>query len=304
MLRGNNLHYKKTFCYYLKSAGIFAVEFTCGFKVLRKISVMNIDKLTHQVADLSHLTGNIIKNELHSFTIKDVKSKGLHNFVSYVDKMSEEKLVAGLGEMLPEAGFIVEENTKTNRGDRYNWVVDPLDGTTNFIHGIPLFSISIALLDRQEVILGVVYEINLDECFYAWKNSPAFLNGNQIHVSDAGILDDSLIATGFPYTDYTKLDPYLDLFRYLLEHTHGLRRLGSAAVDLAYVACGRFEGFYEYGLNAWDVAAGSLIVKQAGGSVTDFANANNYIFGREILATNKKIHSELFSVIKKYFAQN
>jgi myo-inositol-1(or 4)-monophosphatase len=264
--------------------------------------MINYQQLTIQVCNLSRSVGKMLKQELKGFTMDKVESKGLHDFVSYVDKSAEKILVEELGKLLPVAGFIAEENTETKKGERFNWVIDPLDGTTNYIHGIPLFSISIALLDRAEVVSGVVYEVNLDECFYAWKNSRAFLNGEEVRVSPAGKLKDSLLATGFPYYDYSKLEFYLEFFKYLIENTHGIRRLGSAAVDLAYVACGRFEGFYEYGLNAWDVAAGTLIVSQAGGKITDFSGGGNYIFGRELLATNNAIHTEILGELKKYFA--
>ena len=206
---------------------------------------MNLQQLTIQVTNLTHAVGKMLKEELKNFSRDKVETKGLHDFVSYVDKSAEEILVKELSKILPEAGFIAEENTETKKGERYNWVIDPLDGTTNFIHGIPLFSISIALMDGDEVISGVVHEVNQNECFYAWKNSKAYLNGNEIKVSDAQTLNDSLLATGFPYYDYSRIKPYMEMFQMLMRQTHGVRRLGSAAVDLAYVACGRFEGFYE-----------------------------------------------------------
>ena len=231
--------------------------------------------------------------------------------VSYVDKTAEQKIVDGLSKLLPEAGFITEENTSSKKGSTFNWIIDPLDGTTNFIHGVPCFSISIALMrekassqssqEEKELIVGVIYEINLDECFYAFENGGAFLNGNKISVSSVVKLKDSLLATGFPYSNYTRMKEYLEVFEYLMHHSHGLRRLGSAAVDLAYVACGRFEGFYEYGLNSWDVAAGAFIVKEAGGKVSDFSGGNDFVFGREIVACNSTTYDELLGVIKSKF---
>lgn len=221
--------------------------------------------------------------------------------VSYVDKTAEEKLVAELSKILPEAGFITEENTISKTGERYNWVIDPLDGTTNFIHGMPPFSVSIALKEHDEYIAGVIYEINLDECFYAWKGSPAYLNGKIIKVSDAPSLDAALLATGFPYTDFGKQQAYIGLFSELIQKCHGVRRLGSAAVDMAYVACGRFEGFYEYNLHEWDIAAGIIIVKQAGGQVTNFTGGDECVSSKELVATNGKITAGLLDVIQKYF---
>lgn len=176
-----------------------------------------------------------------------------------------------------------------------------MDGTTNFIHGLPIFSISIALAHKNEIIAGVIYEINQDECFYAWKNGGAFLNGKQIYVSKTDKLDDSLLATGFPYYDYSRLDAYLQLFKHFMQNTRGVRRLGSAAVDLAYVACGRFDGFYEYGLNPWDVAAGIILVKEAGGNCIDFNEGKDYLYGREIIASNKNIQKELFESLQIFF---
>lgn len=262
---------------------------------------INLEALTNQVIQLTKQITEYLKGEIVAFGNEAIEIKGLHNFVTYVDKTAEAMIMAELGRFLPEAGFIAEENQDTKKGERFNWVIDPLDGTTNFIHHIPLFSVSIALLDGDDIVMGVVHEAARDECFYAWKGGAAFLNGKKISVSDTVQLADSLMATGFPYYDFTRLDPYLEIFRHLMQHTHGIRRLGSAAVDLAYVACGRFEGFYEYGLNSWDVAAGALIVRQAGGMVTDFKGQNNFLFGREIIATNKLIHDEFCELVDGFF---
>ena len=263
---------------------------------------MNLDIITKQVVNLSKAVGKFIKQEAESLNSSDIEEKGIHNFVTYVDKQAEKIIVTELGKILPEAGFIAEEDSSLERSDSFNWVIDPLDGTTNFIHGLPPFSISIALLDRSEVIVGVIYEINLNECFYAWKNSPAFLDGNKIKVSQSVDLSSSLIATGFPYYDYSKLPQYMDLLSNLMQSTRGIRRLGSAAVDLAYVACGRFDLFYEYGLQSWDVAAGTLIVKQAGGIVSDFSMNDDYIFGKEIIASNNQVHNEFHNKLVHYFS--
>ncbi len=264
---------------------------------------MNVDlqALCQEVRSLTIEVGIFIKNERKKFTFDNIIVKGKNDFVSYVDKTSEKLIIERLSQLLPESGFIAEEGTSSKKGETYNWIIDPLDGTTNFIHGIPCFAISIALMRDQELILGVVYEINLEECFYAWEGSKAYLNETEIHVSNASKLSDALIATGFPYYDYSKMDEYLNLFRYFMKHTHGLRRLGSAATDLAYVACGRFEGFYEYSLQPWDVAAGAFIVKQAGGIITDFKGDTNFIFGKEIVAANNLVFPEFLDAIKLHF---
>lgn len=264
---------------------------------------MDYKKITLQVIDLAKQTGKFFLKEIDKVNVSDIEVKGLHDFVSYVDKTAEAAIVKRLAEILPEAGFITEEQTATHRGERFNWIVDPLDGTTNFLHHIPLFSVSIALIEYGEVVSGVVFEPNLDECFYAWKGGRAYLNDNEIHVSDQQELKSTLLATGFPYNDFGRMKGYIELFTWFALNTSGLRRLGSAAVDLAYTACGRFEGFYEYGLHAWDVAAGVFIVQQAGGTVTDFEGSNNYIFGGELLASNTLLHTELLGAVKSHFVK-
>jgi myo-inositol-1(or 4)-monophosphatase len=261
---------------------------------------MNYEKICNNVISAAATVGEFILGEAVKFSLDSIETKGINDFVSYVDKNSEKILVEALRKILPEGGFLAEEGTVKYNGENLKWIIDPLDGTTNFIHGIPVYSISIALMEGNETLLGVVYEPNFKECFYAWKNSPAFLNGHLIHVSKASSVKESLIATGFPYNDYNLLPQYLAAFEYLLKNSHGARRIGSAAVDLAYVACGRFEAFYEYNLKPWDVAAGAFIVKQAGGMVTDFSNGNNYIFGKELIATNNLIQNEFFEIIRKY----
>ncbi|MCK5169109.1 MAG: inositol monophosphatase [Bacteroidales bacterium] len=260
---------------------------------------MKLENICQQVIDLTKSVGEFILSEKNNTTNLEVEEKGLHDFVTYVDKTSEQKLVDELTKIFPEAGFIAEEGTSVKKGDIYNWIIDPLDGTTNFIHGLTPFAISIALMENDKIILGVVHELGLNECFYAWKDSPAFLNRGIIKVSDKKTIDNSLIATGFPYYDYKRIKPFLESLEYFMENSHGIRRLGSAATDLAYVACGRFEAFYEYSLSPWDVAAGAFIVQQAGGKVSDFKGEDNYIFGEEIIATNNIIFESFLNNIKK-----
>jgi myo-inositol-1(or 4)-monophosphatase len=225
--------------------------------------------------------------ERKSFDTTQIETKGLHDLVSYVDRTSERRIIAGLQEVLPESGFIAEEGTSTKRGERYNWIIDPLDGTTNFIQGVPVYAVSIGLLDGDELVLGVVYEVGREECFYAWKDGGAFLNGKPIHVSERDNIQDALLATGFPYSDFSRMEEYMEFLKWSMTNSRGVRRLGSAATDLAYVACGRFDAFWEYDLKPWDVAAGALIVKEAGGVVTDFSGGENYLFGKEIMASNQ-----------------
>lgn len=257
--------------------------------------------MIQQVIAIAKEAGAFIREQRKTFSADKIEIKGLNDLVSYVDKTAEQIIVAALQKVLPEAGFITEEKTINRVGERYNWIIDPLDGTTNFIHGLPVYSVSIALQEHDELILGVVYEVNMDECFYATKDSPAYLNGEIIKVSDCPGLDKSLLATGFPYYDFKDQPAYIRLFTELMRSCHGLRRLGSAAVDLAYTACGRFEGYYEYNLNSWDVAAGILIVRRAGGEVMNFSGGDECLNTRELIATNGKITSELLEMVQKHF---
>ena len=259
--------------------------------------------ITNKVIELSTLVAAYIEKESLDFSKDTVETKSKNDFVSYVDQEAERLLVKGLTEIVPEAGFVTEEGTAHETGEDYLWIIDPLDGTTNFIHGLPPYSISVALMDGNETVLGVVYELNLKECFYAWKGSPAYIDGSEIHVSKVDKIQDSLIATGFPYYDFHKMKAYMDSLEFFMQNSHGARRLGSAAVDLAYVACGRFEAFYEYSLQPWDVAAGAFILQQAGGKVCDFSGGNNYIFGKEMIATNSFVFEEFLGVVKKYLNQ-
>jgi len=262
---------------------------------------MELEKIIISVIDISKQAGSFIREQRKTFSADKIELKGLNDLVSYVDKTAEEIIVKALAEVLPEAGFITEEKTINKTGERYNWIIDPLDGTTNFIHGLPVYSVSIALQEYDELVLGVVYEVNMDECFYAWKGSPAYLNSNIIKASNTPTIAQSLLATGFPYYDFTKQAAYISLFTELMKSCHGLRRMGSAAVDLAYTACGRFDAFYEYNLNPWDVAAGVLIVRQAGGQVVNFNGGEEVLQSRELLATNGKITAEMLDAIKNYF---
>jgi myo-inositol-1(or 4)-monophosphatase len=258
---------------------------------------MDFERICYDVAELAKNTGAFISKERQRISSEQIESKGEHNFVTYVDKISEQRLVDGLRKMLPGAGFITEEGTSSQKGKLFNWVIDPLDGTTNFIHGAPPFAISIALLEGNQTILGVVFEVALSEIFYAFQDSLAYLNGKIIQVSGSKTVADSLIATGFPYNNFIRIEPFMHSLEYFFMHSHGVRRLGSAATDLAYVACGRYDAFYEYNLNPWDVAAGAFIVKQAGGRISDFVGGENYIFGNEIIASNAMVFNEFRQII-------
>jgi myo-inositol-1(or 4)-monophosphatase len=263
--------------------------------------MINYELLCSKVIAIARLTGNFIRKEAMAFDANSIEYKGLNDLVSYVDKQAEKQLVRNLRKILPDAGFITEEDTTNIIGKQHTWIIDPLDGTTNFIHGIPTYSISIALYEDNQPVIGVVYEINRGEMFSAYKGGMAYLNGKEIKVSANENLSQSLLATGFPYYQFEKQPQYIQLFTEMMQKCHGLRRIGSAAVDLAYVACGRFEGYFEYNLNAYDVAAGAYLVQQAGGTVLNFAGGHEFLETREILATNGKVTMEILDTIKKYF---
>jgi myo-inositol-1(or 4)-monophosphatase len=262
--------------------------------------MIDLKDICAEIEKAARETSDFIQSESLGFDITRTVKKGFNNFVSYVDKGSERMIVKKLSLLLPEAGFLAEEGTSKKIGVKYCWVIDPLDGTTNFLHGLNPYAISIALKEYDEVIAGVVYEVSRNESFTAWKEGGAWLNGTRIQVSKAAKLSDSLIATGIPYTDFNQLEAYMKCLTYFCKHTHGIRRLGSAATDLAYIACGRFEAFYEYGLQPWDIAAGMLLVREAGGRVSDFSGNEKNITGEEFVAANSAVFSEFLEIVSKF----
>lgn len=259
---------------------------------------MDLQKLLPKVIDIAKQGGAFIRKEQTDFKRERLEFKGANDLVSYVDRETEKILVKELQQLVPEAGFITEEETVSQEPADLQWIIDPLDGTTNFVHGIPFYSVSVALVSRGTPVLGVVYEINQDECFYAIQDGKAYCNGNEIRVSASNSLAESVITTGYPHRNFDHLPHYLDALSALMPQTVGMRRLGSAAADLAYVACGRVSCFFESNLNSYDVAAGALIVQQAGGRVTDFSGGNNWLFGREIIAANG-VHLEVLEVVRR-----
>ncbi|CAG4991732.1 Inositol-1-monophosphatase [Dyadobacter sp. CECT 9275] len=263
---------------------------------------MNLELLTQQTVELVRQASAFIQQEAALFSRDKIEYKDLNNLVSYVDKETEKLLVAGLSKILPEASFITEEGTTGKEPDptALNWIIDPLDGTTNFIHGIPAYCVSVGLARGKELLIGVIHQPSLDEMFSGWKGGGAWCNGNRLSVSGVTSLQEGLIATGFPYYKFEKQKRYMYILELLMQKTHGIRRMGAAAVDLAYVAAGRFDGFYEYNLNSWDMAAGVLLIKEAGGIVTDFNGGDNYLFGGDIIAASGA-HAELMTTIRDNF---
>ncbi len=262
---------------------------------------MDFQKLCNKVISLTEETAQMISEERKYFrAASGIETKGHSNFVTYIDIMSEKRLTEGLSRLLPEAGFIAEEGTTSKKGDKYNWIIDPIDGTTNFIHGLTPYAISIALMCDNEIVLGVVLEISHHELFYAWKNSKAYCNHSEIQVSANSQHQNALIATGFPYYDLERMENYIGSMREIMEKTSGVRRLGSAAIDICYVASGKFEAFWEYGLHPWDVAAAAFIVEQAGGRVCDFNNTPDYLFSGNIIASNANYFDKFYEIVHRH----
>lgn len=263
---------------------------------------MNLEVVVENTKQVVLEASTFIQQEAQRFERRFIEYKDLNNMVSYVDKEAERILVEGLAKILPEAGFITEEGTVAQSTDQnaLNWIIDPLDGTTNFIHGVPVYCVSVGLAIGKRPIAGVIHEPNLNELFYGWESGGAWCNGRRLEISKSEKLSECLIATGFPYYKFEKHDRYMKILEVLMQKTHGLRRPGAAAVDLAYVAAGRFDGFYEYNLNSWDMAAGVLLVKEAGGIVTDFKGEDNYLFNGDIVACCRA-HNELLEVLLHYF---
>ena len=264
---------------------------------------MDYKKLCDNVITIAKEAGAFMKKEQLSFTEAKVEEKSINSLVSYVDKQAEKMIVDYLSKLLPEAGYIAEEGTSTKVGEVYNWIIDPLDGTTNYIHGLPTYAVSIALKKNNSMVLGVVYEVGMDECFYAYGDGKAYLNGKEISVKDNSLLKNSLIATGFPYYDFSRNTAFYNTLMTITQTTRGMRRLGTAATDLIYVACGRFDAFYEYGLSPWDVAAGAYIVEQAGGVISDYSGEDNWLFGKEIIASSSKLYDDFFKIIYDEFSR-
>ncbi|UCE32004.1 MAG: inositol monophosphatase [Burkholderiales bacterium] len=248
--------------------------------------------------------GRIITRASEDIERVKVSRKAERDFVTEVDQNAEQAIIETLRAAYPEHSILAEESGHLMRADQtdpqradYVWVVDPLDGTTNFIHGLPQYAVSIALMQRGVVTQAVVYDPNRDELFTASRGRGAFLNDRRIRVSRRTRLDESLIGTGFPFRRMDVLDEYLRLFRSVTERASAVRRPGAAALDLSYVACGRFDGFFEIGLMPWDVAAGSLLITEAGGLIGDFHGDANHLFGEQVVAGSPKVFAAMVALL-------
>lgn len=263
--------------------------------------IRDLELIGRQVVEVARTTGAFIRKEAAAFDRSRIEQKtAFNNLVSYVDKESEVRVVGALSKILPGSGFLAEEGTNHSGSNGFQWIIDPLDGTTNFTHGFPPYAVSIGLSFEEELVMGVVYEVHADECFFSWKGAPVFCNDHEVKVASTRSLENSLLATGFPYMHADKMNIHLSIIKDLLYRTHGVRRLGSAATDLAYVACGRLDGFFEYNLSPWDVAAGGFLVRQAGGVVTDFKGGQEWLHSGQLCSGNS-VHPHLLAVINEYW---
>lgn len=254
------------------------------------------DKILEGMLEIASKAGEIVVKA--SGKTKTIKHKGRIDLVTETDVAVEEMLKEELARLLPGSDFLAEESAKDTELGEFTWIIDPLDGTTNFAHGLPFVANSIALWHQDRVVLGVINLPLMGEMFSVLEGEGAWMNGQPISVSSATTMEESLLATGFPYAIDEHLDTILENLKTLLPLTQGIRRPGAAALDLAYVACGRYDGFYESALNPWDTAAGLLLVKEAGGQVSEFDCKKLYEFAsKTILATNGRIHDELSGLL-------
>ena len=261
--------------------------------------MLDLKQLTGDVCRIATEAGHFLKEERKNFRRESVVEKHAHDYVSYVDKESEVRIVKALSALLPEAGFITEEGSATYQDEPYCWVIDPLDGTTNYIHDEAPYCVCIALRSRTELLLGVVYEVCRDECFYAWKGGKAWLNGEPLHISDIDDVTNAFLIVELPYNDAA----YKQIAMHLLDDLYGkagaIRMNGSAAAAICYVAAGRFDGWLEAFIGKWDYSAAALIVLEAGGEVTDFYGSRDFMEGHHIIATNGHLHAYLQDLVKE-----
>lgn len=241
--------------------------------------------------------GEFIEAQSQNLDKITIEKKGRSDYVSEIDKHAEKIIIDTIRKYYPQHNIIAEESGTQERNSDVEWIIDPLDGTTNFLHGLPHFSVSIAVREKGKLMHGVVFDPMRDELFSASRGAGAKLNNYRIRVSDQKELEDSILATGFPYYQFDYVDAYLETFKSFMLNTAGLRRAGSAALDLAYVACGRVDGYWEMNLKPWDVAAGALIVQEAGGLVTDLRGGDTFLENGNLVAANPKMLKHMAKVM-------
>jgi len=259
---------------------------------------MDFTFIIDEVLKVTAEAADFIRSQAGKVEEHHIETKSRNSLVSFVDKQAEKILVNGLSKIIGEAGFITEEETVTQSKSEYTWIIDPLDGTTNFLQQIPVYSVSIGLMHEDQLILGVVSDVERKETFYAWKGGGAWCNGEPIHVSNRKGIDDAVVATGFPYSTKQVIPQLISVLEHFLLYARGVRRLGSAAIDLAYLACGRFDVYYETSLNPWDIAGGIIIVEEAGGIVTGFSGKKDMLETGLVIAAPPHLHKTVLNDIQ------
>jgi myo-inositol-1(or 4)-monophosphatase len=258
------------------------------------------DHLLHTAKIAAQSAGKHLKKTFGHLNQRQVGLKGIGDYVTDLDRQSENIIIQVIKASFPDHGIHAEESGKEDQQSEYRWIVDPLDGTANYVQGIPLYGVSIACLIQNQVTVGVIYDPERDELFWAVKDHGAFLNGKAVHVSKKKEMAYSMLASGFPWRSKNYLNPYIRSFKDLFLQAAGLRRMGAAVIDLAYTACGRFDGFWEMKLQPWDIAAGILLIEEAGGVVTDFYGKEDFYQTGNVVAGNSDIHARILEVTKKY----
>lgn len=262
----------------------------------------SMDELFKVAKESAHIGGEILNRGFRKLLKEQVKLKGIGDYVTELDHASEKAIVEHIRKAFPSHQIIAEESGIGENVSPYRWYIDPLDGTTNYVHHVAIFSISVAVAYEDETLVGVVYDPYHKEMFWAIKGEGAFLNGTPIRVSDKKALEECFLASGFPWRSKMHLDAYLNSFRDLFNQCAGIRRLGSAALDLSYTACGRFDGFWEMKLKPWDITAGVLILKEAGGEVSDFRGENRFMESGNVVAGNPLVFPKILEIVKKHLS--
>ncbi len=253
--------------------------------------------------EAARAAGGLLRARFREKKTLEVELKGLHDFVTRVDREAEAEVVGAIRERYPDHTVMAEEGSPHAAPGGYRWIVDPLDGTTNFIHGVPTFAVSVALEDGEGLLAAAIHDPVHDETYHARRGGGAWLEGVRIRCSSPSALDDALIATGFPFRELSRLPAYLVAFEAFVRSTSGIRRAGSAAMDLAFTACGRYDGFWEVGLSPWDVAAGALLVREAGGVVTDVTGGDGFVRSGDIVATGATLHAAMLRITSDAFGK-
>ncbi|MDP5171719.1 MAG: inositol monophosphatase [Bacteroidia bacterium] len=265
-------------------------------------SLPSVAALDSEIQSVIRTAGDFARQEFEVFNFDTVEYKAENDPFTYVDVRTEELLKEGLSQLIPGAGFTTEEAKSQATKNGWEWIIDPIDGTSNFTHGIPHFSISVGLAYQKKMMAGYVFQPVGEVMYHAQKGQGAWENERPLRISPRADLPYALVATGFPYSDMGWRREWVDLVVNVLDAAHGVRRFGSAALDLANVAAGRLDVFFEFNLKSWDVAAGSLLVQEAGGLVTDFQGGNDYIYGRQIVASNGHLHAPMLALLEHFTA--